>query len=188
MLAFVEGSMERHFVESNFRYVRIVPVHNGITWTIDRICQKIVSEYKAFNVKTKVIVWLDREGRNCTAQEFRQIISQALENSGAETDGIHVMVNDIMSENIILADEMVIRNEFGNDEYSYRYEGHNGKHIIKEFYKSQGIKYREMSHGVRLLKKIRLSRSASTSNSVRAFLDEFGADCWWMTQDNLQPQ
>ena len=177
--------MERQFVEANFKYVRIVPVHNGITWTIDRLCQKIVSEYKAFNVRTRVIIWLDREGRDCTADQFRQHISDYFLNSGAETDGIHVMVNDIMSENVILADEAVMKREFNIDDYCYQFEGSNGKHVMKEMYKAQGVKYREMSHGVSLLKKIRLARSAQNSASVASFLNGFAGECWWMHHDNL---
>lgn len=171
--------MERQFVNSNFKYIRVVPLDNGISWSIDQICNKISTTYRALNLNCTVIVWLDREGRTETSEQIRDQIYQALINLGAEPQNIRIMVCDRMTENVILADEKVIAELFEIDDYEYSHEGQNGKYILKEFYKNKNINYKEMKEGVALLKRIRLDRASEKSASVARFRSDWGADCWW---------
>ena len=179
MLAFVEGSMERQFVSANFKYVNVVPVHNGITWSTDQLCKKISSDFKASNFNGPVFVWLDREGRTELAAEIREAILSSLIEAGGQQDNIHVMINDRMSENFILSDEQVIREEFELPTYEYDFEGQNGKYILKKMHRDIGINYKEMVHGARLLKKVRIERASIKSPSVQLFLSNFFRECWW---------
>lgn len=84
-----------------------------------------------------------------------------------------------MTENVILADEDLVRSEFGLPNFIYDGDGTNGKHSLKILYEAQGTKYKETYHGVTLLKKTHLSRAAKNSPSVYQFLNEFDSECWW---------
>jgi len=85
-----------------------------------------------------------------------------------------------MSENIILADESLIKTQLDDPYYTYLFEGQNGKHRIRELFRQKGLFYKETSMGVQLLKKLRLSNAALTSQSVQAFLTTFESSCWWI--------
>lgn len=185
MLAFIEGSMERQFVNLNFRYIRVVPVMNGITWTVDRLCSQIVTAYKALDLDSEVIVWLDREGRSETSEFMYVRIRESLIEAGADPDRLHILVADRMSENVILSDEEVMKAELDTSEYSYSYEGANGKHVMRSLYNSNGKPYSETREGVKLMKKIRLTRCAVTSPSVARFMGTLNRECWWLGNEAL---
>jgi hypothetical protein len=180
MLAFVEGSMERQFLNSNFKYVRVVPVKNGISWSKEQLARQIVSAYLAYDKPEEVVVWLDREGRTDSVEELRQYLISELTSAGSQLMQTHVLVNDQMSENIILADEDVIRDEFGDEAYVYRHEGLNGKSRLKDYFKTKDINYKEMINGAQMLKKIRLRNCARSSACVQSFLTTFDRECWWI--------
>lgn len=171
--------MERQFVNSNFKYIRVIPLDNGISWSVDQICNKISTTYRALNLNCIVIVWLDREGRAESSEAISDQIYQALVNLGAEPDNIRIMICDRMTENVILADEEAISEIFELEGYEYSCEGQNGKYLLKEFYKAKNINYKEMKEGVALLKKIRLDRASEKSASVARFRAGWNADCWW---------
>lgn len=180
MMAFVEGSMERQFINRFMKYIRVIPVDNGITWTIERMCIQICDAYEALDLQGTVFVWIDREGRTETADEIRVQIHDALVHVGAPKGDIHILVNDRMSENVILADQDLIRSKFGREEYQYEFEGRSGKQVLKNMFKDIDVNYKETIHGVEMLKGTRISRSALNSPSVAAFLDTFTAQCWWV--------
>ncbi len=171
--------MERNFINSNFKYIRVVPISNGITWTCERLCNQITTSYLALDYHGEVFVWLDREGRTETSDAIRSNIRAALINSGADPNRIYILVNDRMTENVILSDESVIVDEFGLDEYLYISEGQRGKSILKTLYKEKDVNYKEMVHGCNLLKKIRLSNCAINSPAVSSFMEDCGLNCWW---------
>ncbi len=180
MLAFVEGSMERQFLNMHMKYVHVVPVDNGISWTVERMCGQITTAYEALDVPGTVIVWIDREGRPETSQMIYDSVHNALLSVGAPENDIHILINDKMAENVMLADEQMIRTEFNQPDYIYNSEGLSGKSILKSLYRERGESYKETRHGVQLLKKLRLSRSALTSQTVSRFLTSFGYPCWWI--------
>jgi hypothetical protein len=180
MLAFVEGRMERQFINSNMKYVHVVPVQNGISWTLERMCLQITTAFEALDMNCAVAVWIDREGRAEDASRIAEAVRTALLTSGAPPDCIHILVNDRMSENVILADEEIIKSEFEDQGYLYEMEGRSGKHYLENKYREKGVTYKETDHGVRLLKKVRLSRAGQNSRSVAHFLSTFNQECWWV--------
>lgn len=183
MIAFVEGSMERQFINANFKYVHVVPVLNGITWTVPRLCSQIETAYSALNFHGETFVWLDREGRVEPAADIKNDIRATLINAGADPNRLFILVNDKMSENIILADSTLMQGEFGDPNYAYAHEGQNGKRFLAEKFADTGVNYKEMIHGVRMLKRMRMSNAAMNSASAESFLNDFGAsgiNCWWM--------
>jgi hypothetical protein len=182
MLAFVEGDMERQFINMNFKYVRVVPVQNSVTWSVQQLFKQITTAYMALDQQVETIVWLDREKRQETADEIRTSIYSALVEVGVQPDQLHIIVNDRMSENIILSDKSVIRSVFNMDGYDYNFEGQHGKGILKDLYKGLGINYKELVHGVGLLKKIRIKECAKSSASLQSFVTTFTRNCWWVDE------
>lgn len=181
ILAFVEGEMERIFINNNFSYVRLVPVQNGDGWSVELMCKQIVSKFLVYGGNPDlIIVWIDREDREISSEEFGEAIKSSLVKNGAIAERISLMISDRMSENIMLADEEAMRLEFGIDTYKYDFEGQRGKGIMSKLMKDAGNRYKETSDGVRLLKKIRLGRSALNSPSVSRFLSVMQLDCWWV--------
>lgn len=180
ILAFIEGTMERLFVNSNFGYVHVVKLDNGESWTIESLCRQIQTNYRVISyLPDYIIIWFDKENLPQSVEEISLSVTEALTNVGVDEKILAICIPNKMTENIILADEMVIRSEFGYSEYTYPGDGINGKNVIKEFYKRQGKKYRETFHGPVLLKKVRLSRSALKSHPVSRFIEKLPIDCWW---------
>jgi len=181
ILGFVEGTMERMFFNTNFRHVRVIPVPNGKAVPVSRICNHIYTTYKSTKSNPDhVFVWIDREGRNQNSEEISAEIRETLMRAGAKADGLFVGVADRMTENWFLADQYLMESMFGK--YSgYVYEGKNGKHEIKELFRSQGINYKESLHGVDLMKKMRFARASENSESAKSFSSGFSSDCWWMS-------
>jgi hypothetical protein len=183
ILAFVEGTMERMFINHNFRYVEVVPLGNGSGWSVAAICKKIGSTFVVKNMDPdKIIVWLDLEKQQCSASEFRDSIKTELVRRGADSEKISICIPNRMTENIILADEDAMRKEFHAD-YEYSYEGQNGKRILADLCEQNGRTYKETFDGVALLKKIRLGRAAQRSPSAQEFLATFNHPCWWIGFD-----
>jgi len=182
ILAFVEGSMEHLFVNKNFKYVRIVPVKNGSGWTVEALCRQVDTFFRARNFHGDfVVVWLDKEKRTESSREIAFALINTLVSAGFPAERIAVMACDRMTENVILADEDFIREEFGDLDYRYTSEGRGGKHILAQMFKNKGIDYRETVQGVACLKKIRLDRCRANSPSVEAFRSRIPIDCWWFS-------
>jgi hypothetical protein len=181
IVAFVEGTMERNFLNQNFPYAHVITLQNGDSWSVERLCEQIESKFKVYGGNPDiVVVWLDREHRIETASAMKQKLRDNLKDRKLCGCKIAVCVTDRMSENMILADSELIKAEFGIDDYSYIGDGHNGKSFLKQLYKNVSKNYRETVHGIHLLKKIRLSKAALESIFVKEFLDELTLDCWWI--------
>lgn len=173
--------MERAFFNTNMSYIRVVPLSNGSSWSVEAICRQITDAFIILDLLPDLlIVWLDREKRTETAEEIADTIRTCLMNIDVPANIIHIMVCDMMSENVLLADEAAIRHAFNDQNYTYVSEGLNGKHILKTMYKTLGVNYKEMFHGVQLMKRIRLSRARLVSPSVDRFLQNYSGNCWWV--------
>ena len=187
ILAFVEGDMEQLFLNNNFHYVEVISVSNGVQWSVEALCRQIVTFFKARDPNSDaLVVWIDRERRVETAQYIRSKVTEALVQAGAPEERIHVLICDLMTENMILADEDFIRETFDLPDYAYMHEGAGGKRHLKELYATKNINYRETKHGVAALKGIRLSRCATASASVSSFLSTFQLPCWWLEAHDAQ--
>jgi hypothetical protein len=175
--------MEKLFVNNNFSYVELVPVSNGSSWAPEALARDISNKFRQKNYPADlIVVWLDLEKQACGSAELSSIIEEHLVDAGADRDKVCVCVPDRMTENIILADQEAIKSELADPEYIYSYEGKNGKVILKDLYMRRNVVYRETSHGVRLLKKIRIENSAATSPTAKKFYDKLSAalSCWWL--------
>jgi hypothetical protein len=181
ILALIEGKMERLFVNTNFPYVEVVSIDNGSGWTHDRLCDQISTKFYAKNTAPDlIVVWLDREKQDVDLGLFREGIIKALCERGANPDTIAVYIPDRMTENVILSDEVVIRAEFDNPDFVYAHAGKNGKSALSEMYKQTGVNYKETQHGVRLLKKVRLTRASNHCERLKLFIEELSTPCWWL--------
>jgi hypothetical protein len=181
VLAFVEGSMERIFINNNFRQVVVVGVDNGNSWTTEALCRQIITKYLAKKVfPAAIVVWFDREENADDIAVIAGAVRSAFEEAGYPGSKVHCLIPNRMSENIILADETIIKEEIEDEGYSYEFEGQNGKSKIKSLWKSVGRSYKETTDGVRLLKRIRLGRLIEGSPAVAQFLETFKSDCWWV--------
>lgn len=182
VLAFVEGSMEALFINSNFKYVRVVPVKNGCKWTVDALCEQVRTFFKARNFGgDHVVIWIDRENRPESSEYIVEKMKNVFEEEGYPINRVAVMVCDRMTENVILADEDFIRSEFGVAEYAYVGDGKGGKFQLSSLCKDAGLDYKETFHGVRFLKKIRLDNAALVSASVARFRADIQIPCWWFS-------
>lgn len=172
--------MERAFVNINFPKIDVIPVFNGNTWTTYRLCEQIITKFRAKNTyPAQVVVWIDREENPDDSGVIAQSVRNAFADAGYPAAKVHCLIPDRMSENIILADEDVIREEIGDQLYTYGFEGQNGKHHLKTLLSAVDKPYKETTHGPKLLKKIRLSRARTNSPSVDLFLSTFPLNCWW---------
>jgi hypothetical protein len=183
IMAMVEGTMEKMFVNGNFHYVDLIPISNGSSWTLDNICKDICNKYRMKGYQPDIlVVWIDLERQACGSTQVANTIESSLISSGVPEELISICIPDRMTENIILADEEVVRSEFSIPEYLYAHEGQNGKHALKVIHLDSGISYKETSDGVRLLKKIRLERAAKKSQSAMSFYNSLSSKlkCWWL--------
>lgn len=180
IVAFIEGSMERMFVNNNFHYVHVVTINNGEGWSLEAMCRQIASKFSVISyIPDYVIVWFDRENMPHTSKEISNSVRSSVVDRGYPSRNLAILIADKMTENIILADEIVIKSEFDLSEYKYPGDGTNGKATIGSLYRDKGIKYKETHHGAYLLKKTRIARAAKSSESARLFHGELNLGCWW---------
>lgn len=180
IVAFIEGTMERIFVNNNMSYIDVVSIENGISWSPQSLAEQIRTKWMAKNANPDfVIVWLDREKRTESSAHIEQLIRNELNSAGVHNNRIAICVADRMTENIILADEALISDEFDLKNYEYKFDGQNGKNIMEGLYRKNGETYKETSEGVRLLKKMRLCHAAQNSASARQFMSQINLPCWW---------
>lgn len=179
--AFVEGIMERTFLNFNFKYVDVVTMQNGRDWTVESICEQLRSKFRVKNSNSDLfVVWIDKEKQNCDHEIYENKIRDTLTEEGVPPDKIAILLPDQMTENTILADTDLIISEFDIEDYQYEAEGTNGKHRLKRLFESKGVIYKETFHGVDLLKRCRVSRAAVNSASVKRFQNNLPEGCWWI--------
>jgi len=181
ILAFVEGTMERIFLNSNFSSINVIPILNGNSWNTQTLCAQIITKFKARKqFPGQIVVWMDREDNPDSILVIGNAIRSAFSGAGFPPDKVHCLISDKMCENLMLADESMIRQELAIPQYVYQFEGQNGKHHMKELWKQRNKNYKETIHGSNLLKKMRLSRARSLSGGVDQFLGTFQSNCWWL--------
>ena len=62
ILAFVEGNMERMFINNNFHYVELITVMNGDSWSEEAMSEQILTKFITKDANPDLIwIWLDRE-------------------------------------------------------------------------------------------------------------------------------
>lgn len=185
ILAFIEGTMERIFVNKNFNYVHVVEIKNGFGWDEVRICDQVLSKFKVNNVNYDVVlIWFDREDMRSNSKDIQDYFIEKFAEIGFDTKKLFICVPDKMTENFILADEELMNTDFDLDNYKYDGDGINGKSYLKRIFKDNGENYKETFHGALLLKKLRLGRASLASASAKLFHDQLDIDCWWLNDVN----
>lgn len=182
ILALVEGTMEKKFINNNFSYIELIPVANGNSWTLETICREIASKFTTKNYNADIIiVWLDLEKQTCGSVGVENAVRSALISAGAPHDRICICIPDRMTENVILADVALIQQKFSIPNYVYAGDGVNGKHQLSMLFKAANENYKETFHGVQMMKAMRLSNSAQNSPSMGRFYNSISqlTDCWW---------
>jgi hypothetical protein len=177
-LLFVEGTMERVFINSNYPKYTVIPVENGNSWTTSRLCDQIISKYKAKKIYPEaVIVWFDREENAHSSQEIAQSVRSSFEDVGYPSTKVHCLISDRMVENLILSDEVMMKEYLQDESYEYCGDGTHGKSKLKEIFKNLGREYKITTDGPKLLSKMRLSRSALKSHFASDFVTLFDYEC-----------
>ena len=175
--------MERFFIDANFHYAEIVEVSNGEGWSLHDLADQVAGKFYTKNMDADfTIVWLDKERRAEPAEVIEATIMERLVVKGADPDKTVVCVPDRMTENVILADEQLIRSQFQLPGYVYELEGRGGKHHLEALFAAKQINYKETSHGADLLKRVRLVRAAQKNKAAKKLLDAVPIDCWWKDQ------
>jgi len=175
--------MERFFIDANFHYIEIVEVKNGDGWSLEQIAEQVATKFYIKNMNADlVVVWLDKEKHPHSCQSIEEIVLSKLIERGADSAKTIICVPDRMTENMILADEEAIRAHFDVEDYQYSEEGKNGKFFLAQMHERAGINYKETTHGVALLKKIRLVRAAKKSAAAASLLQGITFPCWWKDQ------
>lgn len=181
IVAFVEGAMEQMFINQNFGYVRCIKIGNGSSWTVDRISADIVRKYRVIKRNpSRIVIWFDRERRSESAEEISNTVRNYLKKENFDEEKTIIIINDRCVENLILSDENLIINQFGDSSYKYKYTGIMGKPILKEMYKKKEINYKETVHGVKILKSLRVSNVERVSSSMADIYKNFQRKCWWI--------
>lgn len=180
MLAFVEGSLEKMFLNANFSYVHVITIGNGSGWSLDAVADDVIRKYKLQKWNPSyVIVWFDRESRIETSDFIATYISKKLNSEGIPLEKLIVVVPDRMIENVMLADTVAMQQEM-KYEFEYPGNGCNGKNLLRKLYKEKKeINYKETFHGVSLLKKVRLERVRADVTGIDRLLKICPMDCWW---------
>ena len=181
IIAFVEGTMERMFININMPYIRVVPISNGSSYTASTMCDQIEAKYaltqESFDL---IIIWMDKERHPWCDQNFCTNLISRLVSRGADAQKIKICIPNRMTENFILADEVLMKKEIGLVDYKYVAEAKNGKKMLSDFLKGKGVSYQETIHGIKLMKQMRLAHSAQVSPSASSFLSSLNLPCWWL--------
>jgi len=185
IIVLAEGLMERKFFFQNFPYVHVVTLSNGKSWSLDALCAQIGTKYAVLSRRAdRVVVWLDREKHPWQPSEVTKRIKYELQSKGVAPHTVCVCIPDRMTENVILADEELIRKEFSLESYSYPGDGTDGKKILHDIHKQADKSYSEIIQGSVLLKKVRLVKAAVNSSSLSQFIDDLNLPCWWIGNDH----
>lgn len=145
---------------------------NGNGVTIEAIAKKVASLIRLFgNRHYPIIILVDRENRNESANELCGLLQNALENEGITDQDLRIGFADKMIENWILADYKLI-DDIENKPKST--DGLSGASVIKKIKGS----YNKVIDGVELLGKIDKPTVYNASPSFKNFVDSLnGVEC-----------
>ena len=174
IIALVEGHTETHFINAAYGNAIVQrPIANGKDVGLDVIAEAIVEHLNTISGSiSRVVILLDREGRQMSAKEMRDEILKRLEPSkGGRT--IYLGVSDRQIENWIVADQNSMRARFSDSNYTYPGDGCSGKHLLK------GLAGADASPRDKAvwLKATQASASRQRSTSLEDFLAQI--DFYW---------
>ena len=180
IVAFVEGTMEKMFINQYLKYVQLISISNGISWTIDALGNDIS---RKFSVQKRnldfVIIWVDRGSRIEEALFIADKLTQRMVDCGLKAEQVICIIPDRMTENIFLSDEILMRELLNDPIYAFSDVSCNGKAMIKQIYRNSGVHYKETYHGVLLLKKLRFKNVVDRVVGAKQISERF-SNCWWI--------
>lgn len=182
MLGFiVEGHMEADIIKSLCASAEVRRLQiNGVAFPTAKICDRIKPQIQMLYRKQlrKIIIIIDREQREISAEQFEAAIRDGLQARGICCDDIIIACPDRNFETWIVP--FVSKTCDLVDEHQNNAEGRNGKSMIRAIFKSNGTSYVEVVDGVKLFKSINPARLREISPSFKRFHDTFDIPCWWL--------
>ncbi len=179
IVAIIEGSMERAFLNENFDYVHAIPIYNGAAWTTEAMARQAQTLAATVNYEYDLlVVWFDREKRDESVEQIGAVVRSKLHEIGVPEDRLSIVVCDRMTENLLLLDGALLQREGLSDEALPDSLGQNGKVVLKRLFGAQGRKYSETFDGKRMLKRLNLE-SCLDSFPMMADLKSKMPECWW---------
>lgn len=179
IVAIVEGSMERAFINENFRYVHAMPIYNGEAWTTEAMARQAQTLAATIDYDYDLmIVWFDREKRDETVEQIAHTVRGRLIEMGVDDARLAIIVCDRMTENLFLLDRNLLIREGISDDALPHSLGHNGKVVLKRLFKERGMKYSETFDGKRMLKRLNIDECVADFPLIGDLRRKMPA-CWW---------
>jgi len=177
ILALVEGHTETHFVKQTYgNSIVLRPFPNGDDVAIELIIESILDVMGTIGGGiTKVLILLDREGRDISASDMRKMIGDAISETCRHCT-VSVGVTDRHIENWILADEDRVRQQYGPADYAYPGDGFRGKGMFEKMI--GGVSIGPLDRAL-VLKACSAVRAMGKSESLAALIDQVDFDWNW---------
>jgi hypothetical protein len=178
IVALVEGHMETHFVRSTYGNAVVQrPFPNGRTVDLDLIVESIRDQLETVGGDiTKVVILLDREGRDIPAPDMLKYLQDELGKCTSNRN-LYIGVSDRQIENWVVADEDHMREKFDAPNYQYVGDGTSGRTTLEKL-NGGDAGYRDKAY---LLKSCSATGAARRSPSLAAFLQIINFDWGWAT-------
>ncbi|MBI1407878.1 MAG: hypothetical protein GC145_17325 [Caulobacter sp.] len=123
---------------------------------------------------TKVVILLDREGRDESSNHIADEIRQKVKASGCSRD-LYIGISDREIENWILSDETFVSAKYELEGYSYSGDGTNGKGLLKNIHGSE----QSPIDKARALKATSPAFARMLSPSLASFVDQIDFAWHW---------
>lgn len=177
----VDGHLEQIFIQRICpnRPVRRINC-NGKNVSVVAIVARIAMQCRLLSSRYHpVIIVIDREDRDLTANEFATELLDHIRASGVN-DNIIIGIADRMIENWILADHDALNQYPGKRQnIPTSCEGDHGKNIIKSCLNH----YHETTVGVELLETCKPSTMIANSPSFKSFYEQLPKNCvFWLNR------
>jgi len=132
IVALVEGHTETHFVQAAYGNAIVQrPFANGDSVSLDLIAEAIIEHLDTVSGSiSKVLILLDREGRDVSAADMRESLRTRIQPHCGKRS-IYIGVSDRQVENWILADVDHVRKRFNAPDFNYLGDGSPGKNALK---------------------------------------------------------
>lgn len=174
--AIVEGHTEAHFIRATHASVLISrSIPNGRSVATEVIVEAIVDALELMSGSiTKVLILLDREGREISAEDLATQIRDGVE-SHCGSRRLYIGVSDRQIENWIVADEEEMVRRF-DPAFVYQGDGCSGKPLLRQLNKGVSLGPRDTAL---LLAECSAQRAQRKSGSLATLLQMVDFEWHW---------
>ncbi len=167
----VEGHLEHEFLNKTCSgSVIVLRLSNGKSVTAQALAKQVYAQVMAISHEVSYIaVVADREKRVDSSEKIEKDVSDALNKTYKLKIPFSVHVPDLMIENWIISDINTLKKFKLDVDLSKGTEGCHGKSRLDDAYRKKKLKYKELDHGVPLLR----SCSAIMVNDVSPSFSRF---------------